>query len=113
MENDERVFNAHEILQVCLSEEVPFVFDIYHHSLLQSKFKVSDFLATYKGRRPKIHLSSKGNGRFGNHSDFIEHEDFQTLQNLFGDNLFEIDIMVEAKQKENAIRILKEDIKGA
>ena len=110
LENDERVYAASEILSVCERTDVPMVFDIYHHSLNNSEFEPKDIVKTWKNRRPKVHLSSKGDGKFGNHADFIELKDFLELDEMFKDDIQNIDIMVEAKKKEFAIKKLKEDI---
>ncbi|MBE0492024.1 MAG: UV DNA damage repair endonuclease UvsE [Sulfurospirillum sp.] len=113
LENDEKTYSANEILPLCSHLGIPFVFDIYHHSLNQSVFNVEDFLASYKTRRAKIHLSSKGEGKFGNHGDLILKEDFLALYEMFGERLKNIDIMLEAKAKEKAIEKLRLDIQGA
>ncbi len=110
LENDERIFNTKEILEVCQECNLPMVFDIYHHSLNQSEFEPKQIIKTWKNRRMKLHLSSKGEGRFGNHADYIELKDFLALKDIFKDELKNIDIMVEAKKKELAIEKLKKEI---
>jgi len=110
LENDERVFNTKEILEVCKESKLPMVFDAYHHSLNKSDFDPKEIIKTWENRRMKLHLSSKGEGRFGNHGEFIELNDFLTLKDIFIDELKNIDIMVEAKKKELAIEKLKEEI---
>ena len=65
---------------------------------------ISDILDTWKRRKikPKFHVSEQGSGRIGHHSDFVE---------TIPDYLLEIpkkykqhiDIMIEAKKKEQAI----------
>ncbi|RXJ75974.1 UV damage repair endonuclease UvsE [Arcobacter sp. F155] len=111
LENDERVYTAEEILGVCQATEIPMVFDIYHHSLNLSEFNPQDILKTWGNRRPKVHLSSKGDGKFGNHADYIEAKDFFELEKMFQNDTKNIDIMVEAKKKELAIQRLRDDIK--
>jgi len=110
IENDERIFNASDISTLCLQCDVPFVFDIYHHSLNLSHFDKEIFMRTWHNKTPKVHISSKGEGRFGKHADFIEAKDFHALWDIFGDDISNVDIMVEAKQKENAIEKLKLEI---
>lgn len=110
LENDERTFTASDISRLCVACEVPFVFDIYHHSLNLSHFDKEIFLQTWKNLIPKVHLSSKGEGKFGKHADFIEPKDFHALCELFGDDMQNIDVMVEAKQKEIAVERLKQEI---
>lgn len=107
LENDERIFHAQEINALCLEVGIPFVFDIYHHSLNPSPFERELFIKSYGKRRAKVHLSSKGEGRFGNHGDYIFEEDFNSLKELFGEMIYNIDIMIEAKQKEEAIKRLR------
>ncbi|AXH12111.1 UV DNA damage repair endonuclease UvsE [Halarcobacter bivalviorum] len=111
LENDERVYTAKEILEVCQTTKIPMVFDIYHHSLNLSEFEPKDILKTWQKKRPKVHLSSKGDGKFGNHADFIEAKDFFELEKMFEEESKSIDIMVEAKKKELAIEKLRDEIK--
>ncbi len=111
LENDERVYTAKEILEVCQTTKIPMVFDIYHHSLNLSEFEPKEILKTWQNRRAKVHLSSKGDGKFGNHADYIEAKDFFELESMFAEETKNIDIMVEAKKKELAIEKLREEIK--
>lgn len=110
LENDEKIYTANEILNICNFCSIPMVFDIYHHSLNPSSFEAKDILKTWGNKRPKVHLSSKGEGRFGKHGDEIFLEDFIELKNMFKENTKDIDIMVEAKNKEFAIEKLKKEI---
>ena len=65
-----------------------------------------------RGRNPKIHLSSpKNDDKFRSHADFIDYnycKDFMYELHSIGYN---IDIMVEAKQKDLAVIQLKHDLK--
>lgn len=108
LENDERVYTAKEILTVCETTKIPMVFDIYHHSLNLSEFYGKDIIKTWKNRRVKMQLSSKGEGKFGKHADFIDLKDFLEFENIFYEHINNIDIMIEAKKKELAIEKLKQ-----
>ncbi|WP_321315371.1 UV DNA damage repair endonuclease UvsE [Halarcobacter sp.] len=110
LENDEKVYTANEILNICNFCSIPMVFDIYHHTLNPSEFEAKDILKTWGNKRPKVHLSSKGEGRFGKHGDEIFLKDFIELKNMFKEATKEIDIMVEAKNKEFAIKNLRKEI---
>ena len=56
-----------------------------------------------RGIRMKMHISEQGEGRIGHHSDYIEEIPEYVIE------LKEpIDLMVEAKRKERAIRRLEE-----
>jgi len=55
--------------------------------------------------KPKVHVSEQGPGKCGHHSDFIETipEYLLEIPNKYNIN---IDIMIEAKMKEQAIPVL-------
>ena len=63
-----------------------------------------DILASWtnRGIKPKFHVSEQGSGRTGHHSDFIEviPDYLLEIPEKYG---IEIDIMIEAKAKEQAI----------
>ncbi len=107
LENDEYNFNALETLNVASRCGIGMIFDIFHHSINPSNIKWEDIKKSWKEKRPKVHISSQGDGKTGHHADFITKEDFETLKTFLGEDVFEVDIMIEAKKKEDAIeRIL-------
>ena len=55
-----------------------------------------------KNIKPKFHVSEQGSGRIGHHSDYIEIIPKYLLEIPDKYNT-EIDIMIEAKQKEKSI----------
>jgi len=112
IENDDKIYTAEEIHSLCSRTGLPFVFDIYHHNLNPSHFDKEQFIHSWGKRIPKVHISSKGEGRFGKHADFIDVKDFYQLEDLFGDDIEQIDIMIEAKQKELAIDKLRNDLRS-
>lgn len=60
---------------------------------------------------PKLHLSSKGEGKFGTHGDFVRIEEFLELVKLLESvGIKKVHIMIEAKKKEIAIKKLKQSI---
>ena len=114
LENCEKCFSIKDCLYISNKVNIPVVFDTHHYNCycemhqLES-FKpaseyISDILNTWNRRKikPKFHVSEQGAGRVGHHSDFIE---------TIPDYLLEIpkkykqhiDIMIEAKRKEQAI----------
>lgn len=114
LENCEKNFSIEDCLKVSEMINIPVVFDTHHfecYKLLHpnEKFDEPDIyihaiLETWwrRGIKPKFHVSEQGKGRTGHHSDFIE---------IIPDYLLEIpekfacdiDIMIEAKLKEQAI----------
>ena len=61
-------------------------------------------LDTWRRRniKPKFHISEQGSGRVGHHSDFVEVIPKYLLDIPIKHNR-DIDIMIEAKKKEQAI----------
>ena len=116
LENCEKCFNIDDCLEISAKCGVPVVFDTHHYtcySLLhpQEIFKpekeyLPAILDTWHRRqiKPKFHVSEQAaccegkKAKIGKHSDFIEAlpEFLLTIEEP-------IDIMIEAKQKEQAI----------
>ena len=117
LENDDKVFNAEDVLNLCTKLNIPFVFDYHHHkcnpcdNIEKLIFKILD---TWKEINPKMHLSSSKNRTkkdFRSHSDYIEYNDFNELLKLIKPYNKDIDIMIEAKAKDDAIFRLIRQIK--
>lgn len=112
LENDERVFTAADILAACRATGTPAVFDVFHHSVLQSFPGLSAreiillFTPTWGGLRQKVHYSdqepSKGPGA---HSATIDVAAFGTL--LHAVRGLELDIMLEVKDKQASLLKLR------
>jgi len=114
LENCEKNFSIHDCLNVSKKVNIPVVFDTHHfecYKLLHKDeaFKNPDYyipeiLETWNKRdiKPKFHVSEQGSGKIGHHSDFIEIiPDY--LLDIPEKYNHEIDIMIEAKMKEQAI----------
>ncbi|HEX3031506.1 MAG TPA: UV DNA damage repair endonuclease UvsE [Bacillota bacterium] len=116
LENDDKIFTAAETLQVCKQLGMPMVLDIHHHwcnSGGQSiKEMVKPIFTTWQatGLPPKIHVSSpKSEQDKRSHADFICAEALFDFLNLAKDITEALDVMVEAKQKDEALfRLVKE-----
>ena len=117
LENDDKVFNAQDVLFICKKLNIPFVFDFHHHKCNPCEHIeeiMKDILNTWKNINPKIHISSsKGKTKkdFRSHSDYINYEDFNELLTLVKPFNKNIDIMVEAKMKDDAMFRLIRTIK--
>ncbi len=103
LENDEYNFTASETLEVAKKCGIGMIFDIFHHSINPSVISWEEIKKSWKEKRPKLHISSQGDGKVGHHADFISEVDFVHLKEFLGDDFYEVDIMVEAKKKEGAI----------
>ena len=114
LENCEKNFSIEDCLEVSERIKIPVVFDTHHFECYKLLHKDEIFnppdeymhavLETWWRRniKPKFHVSEQGTGKIGHHSDFIEiiPEYLMEIPVKFGCN---IDIMIEAKLKEQAI----------
>ncbi|MEW6552473.1 MAG: UV DNA damage repair endonuclease UvsE [Campylobacterota bacterium] len=106
LENDEYNFNARQTLDLCRICNIPMIFDIFHHSINPSYVTWNEIKQSWKNKRPKVHISSQGEGKIGTHAKEIAQDDFKRLLEFLGDDSKHVDIMVEAKDKEYAIQKL-------
>lgn len=103
LENDERLFNLEQILEVGEAVGLPVCFDLHHHQINPGSANLHDLLPRVGKTwdcRPKVHMSSQRPGaRIGAHDDLLHEVDMATLAEILP---FEADVMVEAKGKEIA-----------
>ena len=115
LENDEKSFDAQDVLFICNELKVPMVFDIFHYICYKKYHKdqtqmsidemMPGILATwkYRNQRPKFHLSEQAPKKpVGSHSLFVNTIPKEFLEIPTKYNI-EVDIMIEAKGKEIAI----------
>lgn len=110
LENDEYIYRAAEILEICRAAQVPMVFDAHHHVVYEKLASYADpsiayFVAAARTTWPvpewqMVHISN-GLESFTDrrHSDLIH-----TLPDAYAGVTW---IEVEAKHKEHAIRQLQ------
>lgn len=117
LENDDKTYTAAETLAVCEKESIPFVFDYHHHMANLCKEPLGELLPkivqTWKhtGMQPKIHISSpKSESAFRSHADFIDMEFIKPLLSELKHLNTNIDCMIEAKRKDQALLKLVEDL---
>ena len=127
LENCEKNFSIKDCLEISSRINIPVVFDTHHHACykllhpnedLDIEMKTADdyipaILETWRRRgiKPKFHVSEQGAGRCGHHSDYIEKIPPYLLEipDKYGVN---IDIMIEAKCKEQSIMKLYDKYPG-
>ena len=114
LENCEKCFSIEDCLYVSEKVNIPVVFDTHHfecynklhpdETLKYPEEYIQEILKTWarRGIKPKFHISEQGTGRIGHHSDYIE-EIPEYLLEIPSKYEVEIDIMIEAKMKEQAI----------
>ena len=117
LENCEKSFSIEDCLEISEQVRVPIVFDTHHFACYNKLHPTEIFkeaseyipaiLETWSRRniKPKFHVSEQGSGRVGHHSDYIETIPKYLLEIPEKYNI-NIDIMIEAKAKEQAINKL-------
>lgn len=110
VENDDKVYNIKDVLELCHKINVPMVLDYHHFICNNEKEDINDYLKeiidTWDGKLPKMHFSSpksKLKKEFRSHSDYINKECFIKFINILKKQDKDIDIMLEAKAKDDAI----------
>jgi UV DNA damage endonuclease len=116
VENDDRLFDADEVLAAGRAAGVPVVFDWLHHRANPCRRPISEVLAeifqtwTAADGRPKVHLSSQARrAPAGAHATFVAARDVIAFLRVAPSTPF--DCMLEAKAKERALLKLREDLR--
>lgn len=120
LENDDKIFTATDVLDICKDTKLPMVLDVHHHicknegtdlkKILKNIFNTwdNDILP------PKVHFSTPR--EFENdrkHADYINAKDFLEFLHLAKEVVDrDFDIMIEAKKKDLALEKLVKDLKG-
>lgn len=115
LENDDKTYTALETLSLCEKIGIPMVLDIHHHRCNPGNEELRDLaprvFRTWEGTGlvPKIHVSSpKSDADIKSHADYIALEDLVPFLDMVRELNTDIDIMVEAKQKdESAFRLAR------
>lgn len=110
LENDDKLYHAEDVLEVCRMLEIPMVLDYHHHLCNPSKTSITMLLPkiyeTWKKENlvPKIHFSSPSSARdFRSHHDYIEMGHFIDFVELLKQYERDVDLMIEAKKKDEAL----------
>lgn len=118
VENDDKVYNIKDVLELCHKINVPMVLDYHHFICNNKKEDINDYLKeiidTWDGKLPKMHFSSpksKLKKEFRSHSDYINKECFIKFINILKKQDKDIDIMLEAKAKDDAVSRLARCLK--
>lgn len=112
LENDDKVFNVADTLYLCQKLKIPMVFDYHHHLCnncgLDIKKYLSDIIKTWDGEYwpVKMHFSSpksKLKKEYRSHHDYIDVDKFNDFIQILKEFKHDIYIMLEAKQKDEAL----------
>jgi UV DNA damage endonuclease len=120
LENDDTTFTLSETLYLCEKLGVPLAFDYHHHlthHLLNENWVEhwERILQTwqYSKLRPKMHISSpRSEQEFRAHADYVDSQMFMDFLREIKGSTPQIDCMIEAKQKDDALFTLMEELKS-
>lgn len=113
IENDDKIFNIEDCLEINKKTNIPIVLDYHHYLCNPSNLNYDEIFSTWN-ITPKIHFSSpksKIKKEFRNHNDYIDSNEFIKFLNQIKDLDYDLDIMIEAKQKDNALFKLIRELK--
>ena len=118
VENDDKIYNIKNVLSLCNKLNIPMVLDYHHYICNNDEEKIEDYIErimnTWKDINPKFHFSSpksKLKKEFRSHHDYINSDDFIKFINLLKPYNKDVDIMLEAKAKDDAISRLVRELK--
>jgi UV DNA damage endonuclease len=112
IENDDKIYNVDDCLDLCNKLNIPFILDYHHHicNHVNMNIDYEKILKTWT-IKPKMHFSSPKNKTkkdFRSHHDYIEPLDFINFINTLP---FDVDIMLETKAKDEALFRLTRQLK--
>ena len=118
LENDDTSFTLEDILYLCEKLGIPLVFD-YHHHLAHHRHENWEehwerVVNTWKDSPLpiKMHISSpKSEKEFRHHADYVNIEMFFRFLKEIKGSVPQIDCMIEAKRKDEALFQLVEEVK--
>lgn len=119
LENDDKIYNVEDVLDICEDLNIPMVLDIHHHWCNNKGKDISNYLDrifnTWKKQKliPKVHISSpRSDKNIRAHADNIDFEFFYNFIVKAKVIDKDFDIMIEAKNKNLALFHLMKDIKN-
>ena len=117
LENDDKSYTVEDTLNLCNELKVPMVLDVLHHKCNPSPKTLKEYfpqiLKTWEREKipPKIHFSSSLNQKQKwYHSDYISWKDFEKFVSILEQAHEDVDIMIEAKAKDEALLRLRRQI---
>ena len=118
IENDDKIYNIKDCLELCETLNIPMVLDYHHHICNNDNLNIDNYLErifkTWTNLPPKIHFSSPKNKtkkEFRSHHNYIDINDFINFLEKIKHYNTNLDIMLECKQKDEALFKLVRQLK--
>ena len=119
IENDDKTYTAKEVLDLCTILKIPMVLDVHHHNCNNNGENIENLLEkifntwNLETLPPKIHFSTpKDHEKDKKHADYINAEDFVKFVEIAKKVDRDFDVMLECKQKDEALYLLVKEIKN-
>lgn len=118
LENDDTSFTLNDALYLCEKLSIPCVFDLHHHNVHNEGESWEDqwerIVKTWStSSLPlKMHISSpRTDEKDRSHADYINSEQFLAFLRKVNGSVPQMDCMIEAKKKDDALFELVKDLK--
>lgn len=112
IENDDKLFNVEDCLKMSKILDIPLVLDYHHYNCNKSYLDIKSVFDSWNGRVPKVHFSSPKNSKdFRSHSEYINSDDFICFIDVIKGFNMDVDVMIEAKAKDDALFRLVRELK--
>lgn len=120
IENDDKVFDVQDVLQLCEQLQIPMILDYHHyqcnHQKQITKKDIKRIYHTWKDTtlNPKMHFSSpKNKTEFRSHSAYANITEFLAFMECIKiDKSMTIDVMLECKARDKALFALCEQLRS-
>ena len=116
IENDDKTFTIEDCLYLSDILNIPVVLDYHHFLCNKNDDNIEKYLPkifkSWNGKTPKIHFSSpKSKKEYRAHHDYINVDKFIEFLTIIQNYKQDIDIMIEAKAKDEALFRLMRELK--
>lgn len=118
IENDDKIFNIMDCIYISKNINVPVILDYHHHICNHDELDINDYLkdilSSWHNTTPKMHFSSPKNKTkkdFRSHNDYINVDAFINFIDILKPFNHDVDIMIEAKAKDEALFRLVRELK--
>ena len=112
IENDDKLFNVEDCLKISKILDIPLVLDYHHYNCNKSYLDIKSVFDSWNERVPKDHFSSPKNSKdFRSHSEYINTDDFICFIDVIKGFNMDVDVMLEAKAKDDALFRLVRELK--
>ena len=112
IENDDKIFNINDVTNINEVIGVPIVLDYHHYKCNKSEIDIKKIFDSWRWMTPKIHFSSPRNSRdYRSHAEYINSDDFIEFINEIKKYNRDVDVMIEAKGKDDALFRLVRELK--